>query len=202
MYASFAFAGFYPPVEAFDSYYFDGSAIWDIDIFSAINQCLTIVDDPSDIVVDVIMTSSADLKEVSAESYNSIEMLFRYLEVASYYSSMDGILRAQFAYPDVDFRYAIAPSASLDSSLHPMSLDQDQMDQMYNLGVSDAKTAVTSTSATRHDFKTLSNYFGLKKSNDARLNGLKYEDFLANENGVFSEYNAIEDAKLQKTFLQ
>lgn len=62
MYASFAIAGFFPPVKAMGSEWFDGSAVWDIDIFSAINKCLTIVSDPSAVVVDVIMTSSANLK--------------------------------------------------------------------------------------------------------------------------------------------
>jgi predicted acylesterase/phospholipase RssA len=37
MYASFAFAGFFPPVKAFNSDWFDGSAVWDLDIFSSIN---------------------------------------------------------------------------------------------------------------------------------------------------------------------
>lgn len=39
LYASFAFPGFFPPVEAFDSKWFDGSAVYDIDIFTAINKC-------------------------------------------------------------------------------------------------------------------------------------------------------------------
>jgi predicted acylesterase/phospholipase RssA len=39
MYASMSFAGFYPPADVFGSSFFDGSAVWDIDIFSAINQC-------------------------------------------------------------------------------------------------------------------------------------------------------------------
>jgi len=40
LYASFAFAGFFPPVEAFGTKWFDGSAVYDIDIFSGINKCL------------------------------------------------------------------------------------------------------------------------------------------------------------------
>lgn len=63
------------------------------------------------------MTSSANLKEVNAESYKSVQMLFRYLEISSFYNSMDGILRAKFAYQGVDFRYAIAPTLPF----HPAS---------------------------------------------------------------------------------
>ena len=47
-------------------------------------------------------------------------MLFRYLEVARYYGVMDGLLRATFAYPDVDFRYIVSPSSELPSSKYPL----------------------------------------------------------------------------------
>jgi predicted acylesterase/phospholipase RssA len=40
LYASMSFAGFFPPADVLDGYYFDGSAVWDIDIFSAVNRCL------------------------------------------------------------------------------------------------------------------------------------------------------------------
>jgi predicted acylesterase/phospholipase RssA len=39
MYAQFATAGVFPPVEFNNTDYFDGSTIWDLDIFSVVNQC-------------------------------------------------------------------------------------------------------------------------------------------------------------------
>ena len=120
LYASLSFAGFFPPADVLNSYFFDGSAVWDIDIFSGVNRCKDKGFSNEDIVVDVVMTSSANLKEVNAENYKSVQMLFRYLEISSFYNSMDGILRAKFAYQGVDFRYAIAPTAAIPSSLTPM----------------------------------------------------------------------------------
>lgn len=120
LYASMSFAGFFPPAEVLGSSFFDGSAVWDIDIFSAINKCTEKGFKNEDIVVDVVMTSSANLKEVQAEDYKSIGMLFRYLEISSFYNSMDGLLRAKFAYQGVDFRYVISPSGSIPSSTYPL----------------------------------------------------------------------------------
>jgi predicted acylesterase/phospholipase RssA len=100
LYASFALPGFFPPVQAFNSKWFDGSAVYDLDLFSAINRCVKAGHAQSDIVVDVLMTSSANLKTVDAHDYKSISMLFRFLEINSFYSSMDGLLRAKFAYPN------------------------------------------------------------------------------------------------------
>lgn len=118
--ASFSFPGFFPPAEVFDSKYFDGSAVYDLDVFTGINKCVEKGFKEADIVVDVIFTSSASLKEVDAHDYKSIGMLFRYLEISSFYSSMDGLLRAKFSYPNAAFRYAISPTKTLPSSFYPL----------------------------------------------------------------------------------
>ena len=84
--------------------------IWDLDIFSAVNKCLE-THSASDVVVDVLLTHNKSLRHVDASGFNSIQMLIRYLEVSHYYGVMDGLLRAQFAYPDVTFRHIISPSS-------------------------------------------------------------------------------------------
>lgn len=121
LFGSFAMPGFFPPAEAQDTKWFDGSVVWDLDVFSVVNKCLE-THDESDVVVDVILTSSNSLKEVEAENYHSISMLFRYHAISSYYGSMDGLLRAQFAYPDVTFRFIIQPTVDLPSSTWPYNM--------------------------------------------------------------------------------
>jgi len=54
-----------------------------------------------------------NLRQVDSSNYNSMMMALRYLEVSHYYKAMDGVLRARFAYPDVNFRYIIAPTDQL-----------------------------------------------------------------------------------------
>jgi len=49
-------------------------------------------------------------------------MLWRFLEISGYYETMDGFLRAKFAYPKVNFRYAISPSEELPWDYFPLSL--------------------------------------------------------------------------------
>jgi len=122
------------------SEFFDGSTIWDLDIFSAVNKCLETHKD-EDIVVDVLMTSAKTLKVVDASDYKSIHMLWRYLEVSRYYSSMDGLLRAQFAYPKITFRNIVSPSADLPSSLYPLNLKEKDINTMLELGEKDGKAS-------------------------------------------------------------
>jgi predicted acylesterase/phospholipase RssA len=71
MAASFAYAGFFPPAESMDGTWFDGSVIWDLDIFSAVNRCME-THEQKDVVVDVLLTSEKTLRVVDASKYNSI----------------------------------------------------------------------------------------------------------------------------------
>ena len=174
LFAQFASAGFFPPVEFNNTDYFDGSTIWDLDIFSVVNKCQDLGYDDSNIVVDVIMTSEKTLKTVDASDYHSIQMLWRYLEVSRYYSNMDGLLRAQFAYPNVTFRNVVAPSAEMPSSWYPLNLKQEDVDQIWDLGVADGKAAAANPSNTA-DF---SHYMSLKKRNDSRMGNASYDTFL------------------------
>ena len=199
MYAEFAYAGFFPPVSAMGSEWFDGSTIWDLDIFSAVNKCLETHAD-ADVVVDVVMTSAKTLKTVDASSFKSIHMLWRYLEVSRYYSSMDGLLRAQFAYPNITFRNIVAPTADLPSSLYPLNLKQADIDTMVALGESDGKASAAAGPQTISD---TFHYFSLKKQQDNSVSGVNFDDFVDRKaNGEFGNYNVLEDEHMQALFLQ
>jgi len=144
MFASFSIPGYFAPAVVDGSSYFDGSAIWDIDITSVVNKCMELGFKAADIVVDVIMVDNTTLAFENTTDYNSLEMLFRYLEIARYYGTFDGLLRAQFAYPDVNFRYIVGPSSKLpESRFHvPLNLNSTQMEEMFEMGISDAKNII------------------------------------------------------------
>lgn len=71
IFASFSYAGFFPPAEVFGSSFFDGSVIWDLDIFSAVNKCLETHAD-ADVVVDVVLTTTKTFNTVDASNYNAV----------------------------------------------------------------------------------------------------------------------------------
>lgn len=200
MFASFAYAGFFPPAESMGGTWFDGSVIWDLDIFSAVNRCLE-THDQKDVVLDVLLTSEKVLKVVDASKYNSIQMGIRFLEVSRYYGHMDGLLRAQFAYPEVEFRHIISPSANLSSSILPLYLTLDEVNADVALGVTDGSAAA---SQTREDVQDVLHFFSLKKKLDPRVKGIQYEDFLnMKREGEFDQnYNVRDDEHLAALFLQ
>jgi predicted acylesterase/phospholipase RssA len=197
MYASMSFAGFFPPADVLGSSWFDGSAVWDIDIFSAINRCTDLGFKNEDIIVDVIMTSSANLKDVQAEDYKSIGMLFRYLEISSFYNSMDGLLRAKFAYNGVDFRWIISPSGSIPSSIYPLNMSTKQVDDAFTMGMKDAEAVIKN--GTHSSLDNVIHYHALKKSGNPSIMKHTYGSFTeAKQNGEFEDYNIHEDPYMRK----
>jgi len=197
MYASMSIAGFFPPADVLGSSYFDGSAVWDIDIFSTINRCKELGFAPEDIIVDVLMTSGANLKDVKAEDYKSIGMLFRYLEISSFYNSMDGLLRAKFAYPTVTYRYVVTPSGSIPSSLFPLNLDQKQVESAFAMGAKDAEAAIKK--GPEGSLDDLIHYHALKKTGHPDIHKHSYGTFVeARTNGEFEKYDIFEDPYMRK----
>jgi predicted acylesterase/phospholipase RssA len=59
--ASLSWPGLFPPAQAFGSEWFDGSAVYDIDIFTAIGKCKSLGYKDENIVVDAILTSAASI---------------------------------------------------------------------------------------------------------------------------------------------
>jgi hypothetical protein len=139
------------------------------------------------------MTSSANLKDVQAEDYKSIGMLFRYLEISSFYNSMDGLLRARFAYEDVDFRYVITPSGSIPSSLYPLNMDQKQIEKAIEMGKTDAANVINNTTANSYSsLDNLIHYHAMKKTGDQRVLPHTYGSFTeARQNGDFGDYDIM-----------
>ena len=147
-----------------------------------------------------MLTSDKTLKTVDASNYHSIAMMWRFLEISRYYSNMDGVLRAQFAYPNVTFRSIVAPTGTLPSSIYPLNLTQAEVDTAVSMGKSDAKNA-----ALLNDAQDTLHYFALMKKKDPRVyaDDLSYDDFVEmKRNGLFEDYNLFEDKHLEAIYTQ
>lgn len=196
LYASLSVAGFFPPADVLNSYYFDGSAVWDIDIFTAVNRCKDLGFAEEDIVVDVIMTSSANLKDVDASDFKSLQMLMRYAEISSFYNSMDGLLRAKFAYQKANFRYVVSPTGSIGSAMTPFSMSEKKVQSAYDLGFSDAQKVAANSTQSLDD---LIHYHALKKTGNNDVRKYSFGTFqAAKKEGKFDDYDIMQDPYMRK----
>lgn len=113
--ASVSYPGVFSPYEAWDSSWFSGSAIWGIDVSAPILRCKAMGFEEKDIVIDAIIDSDKSIGEFDAANSNAIQVGLRSLEVINYYTALDGVIKAQRAFPDVQFRNIIGPTDSWKS---------------------------------------------------------------------------------------
>lgn len=111
---------------------------------------------------------------------------------------MDGLLRAQFAYPDINWRYIISPSEDLPENRVPLNLNSTMIDNMVILGKTDAFNAEPYSEG----IEDLMDYFGLKKKNDGRVSGISFEEFTEKKQlGEFADFNRREDKVLKRKYI-
>lgn len=113
--ASISYPGVFSPYEAWDSTWFSGSAIWGIDVSAPILRCKAMGFKEEDIVIDAIIDSDTSIGKFDAAKSNAIQMGIRSLEVINYYTALDGVIKAQRAFPKVQFRNIVGPTDSWTS---------------------------------------------------------------------------------------
>jgi len=198
MYGSFSFPGFFAPEVAMASDWFDGGMVWDIDVFSAVNKCME-THAQEDIVLDVVLADTRHLREVDASNYVTWQVLKRAAFIIRYTTQLDGLLRAQFAYPNIQWRHIIAPSTALPEPDLPMSFTAAEIDSAMTLGYDDAMAAINTPTEAADTLM----YFALKKKRDKRIKGVTYEQFLElKAAGHFNDFAVKEDNKLKSLYTQ
>ena len=105
---------------------------------------------------------------------------------------MDGYLRAKFAYDKINFRYLIAPSGHIPSSLRPFKMTEKEIDEVIAMGEGDANYVIDNGADAT--FETMAHYYSLKKQGHPYLDDHSYGSFAkAKMNGEFEGYNIMED---------
>lgn len=134
---------FFPPQSFQGTIWADGGCIINLDVFSAVERCLDVVPDQSQIIVDMIFCSGAHLVPLPEVSKLTVtEVLSRVSAVKSYDSAMWFAYNAMNAYPQVNYRYIIVPSQGMPGGLVPLDFDPKNLEQEMTLGTSDAHNVV------------------------------------------------------------
>jgi len=78
--ASISFPGVFKAVEAFDSIWFTGNSVYEIDVIQPINHCRDLGYEDRDIVVDAIVSGNPQFHHVLAKFYNAFSVAARTFE--------------------------------------------------------------------------------------------------------------------------
>lgn len=92
----------------------DGGTWRGLDASSAVEKCLELVSDESQITLDIILLDQifAPDSETYADTTNAINNLMRARSVQSYYTALENVIEVMVTYPNVNYRYMMEPSDS------------------------------------------------------------------------------------------
>lgn len=93
--------------------FMDGGTVYNINLEGAIRQCLEIVDDESQIVIDALFCGAPDEPTELTEVGKTWENFFRRRELRSYYDNSNSIAATQMAHPKVQLRHVIKQQEGL-----------------------------------------------------------------------------------------
>ena len=136
--SSVAFPGVFKSIEAFNSVWFTGSAIYEADVLGPINYCRKIGYKDEDIVIDVILSGNPHLPHVYAKFYSALGIAERTMEIIQYYQRMFGVLRAKSGHPSVNYRYIIGPNRDMPNKIVPLQYTRDEVINQIEIGKKDA----------------------------------------------------------------
>lgn len=121
----------------------DGGVVWKMDVPGAIQRCLEIVDDESDIIMDIIMTAQSHIETAEhVREYTTLQHFIRGMETREFHKAMKILNNTVIAHPKVDFRYVLAPSVSLTLNPLPLDFSKKHLEFCFEVGRKDAEAAV------------------------------------------------------------
>lgn len=101
----------------------DGGVIWGINIATAINRCKEIVDDDSQIIVDIIMCSARGELDKQKKLGTTRANYLRFEEIQKYNDGKNDVFEAKQSFPKVNFRYYVEPTAEIPGGLDLINPD-------------------------------------------------------------------------------
>jgi len=100
----------FPPTHFKGNSFVDGGTVWDVNISSAVEGCLSQVDgDESKITVDILICGDPHLNPHETTKH-TVENYLRGRHIHMYYSNMNAVQEQMRAYPKVNWRYLIEES--------------------------------------------------------------------------------------------
>jgi len=135
---------YFPPTNFLGSTWVDGGVVINLDVFAAVNRCLDVVSDQSQIVVDLIYDSTN--YTIPAETnMTTFDVFRRVKEVKDYDGQMWFYYNAITAWPKVNYRYIIFPSQAMPGGPGvPLDFNQTVLVNEVALGKSDTLNVLNS----------------------------------------------------------
>lgn len=94
----------FPPQFIGEHVYMDGGTVWNMNLQSAVEQCLEVVDDIEDVIIDVVICDhysqpSGDVHKNAAKNWMEAN------SIKNFYGGTNSLYAQAAAYPGIEARY-------------------------------------------------------------------------------------------------
>lgn len=120
----------------------DGGTLINLDIGGAVSRCLEVVDNHSDVIMDVILAEGRTYWPIDASHDKTNVTVQRIRALQSYKLAIDDLVYETQDFPEVNFRYVIGPSQALPEGMDELNFDPKVIEFMIDLGQTDAINAI------------------------------------------------------------
>jgi len=122
----------------------DGGAAWSVNLVSAVHRCREIVDDDSQINIDIVTVHGGKKQKAWENKGKTDSNWLRYEDIKEHYNSISDVYEFQQAFPKVNFRYYVEPTESIPGGLDIINVDNSTITwPLQELGRKDGANAVT-----------------------------------------------------------
>ena len=134
--ASAAIAGYFPYSEINNTAFIEGSTLFAVDLFTAIQRCLIITGNvEQDIILDAVLLEENKSLEKNMTGAHSLVMAMRYFELNGYLMSTYYIQDVIRHFPNVTYRYLITPISKLPSGgIFGLDYNHNDIANMIDIG--------------------------------------------------------------------
>jgi len=101
----------------------DGGTVWNLNLISAIDRCKEIVDDESEITIDIVVCHEGEKINTWSDGGSTMNNWLRYDQIRSAKASNQDIYDVMHAFPKINYRYYVAPTGPLASGLDIIKVD-------------------------------------------------------------------------------
>lgn len=136
---------FYPTTSIGDFQLVDGGTYENMNLQAAILKCREIVEDDSDIILDVVLDTDTPviLPEYKPWThFNAYNLYGRPNDFTSYHKIMDILYRIVSQNPLVNLRHIVTASEELPGGFLPIFVKPDDLLHEYNIGYQDGIKAI------------------------------------------------------------
>lgn len=140
--SSASLPGLFLPTLLDGGVYVDGGTAMGLDAISAVEKCLELVDDESQITLDIILLDRFAATPGEEDDGDTIMNMLRLHEMKSYYKGLENVMTTMLSHPNVNYRYILEPSGKYPKLWNLLNFSPQNTWPLQEMGMKDAKAAM------------------------------------------------------------